>query len=130
MSIQVRAQALRGKVAVITGASRGIGAAIAERFAAEGAKVALVGRPEGARRTDIEGTLEQTLGRVRALGGDGMALRFDISDPECDKRQYIAQAEKALGRAPDILVHGAAAAREWGPDGFTAFADMPFERFM
>ena len=46
---------LEGRVALITGASRGIGQAIAVRMAAEGARVALIGRDEATRRTDLSG---------------------------------------------------------------------------
>lgn len=123
------ARELEGKVAVITGASRGIGQATAIRFAAEGAKVVLLGRPDTARRTDMEGTLDEGLSRIEALGGTAIALRFDIADPAEDKAARIAEVAKAFGRAPDILVHSAAAPREWGADWHTTFADMPFEVF-
>ena len=123
-------KSLAGKVAVITGASRGVGRCVAMRFAAEGAKVVLIGRPDAARRMDLEGTLDESAHQVEALGGRAMALRFDIGDPDADKTEYVREIEAAFHRAPDILVHCAAAAREWGPEGYTSFADMPFERFI
>jgi NAD(P)-dependent dehydrogenase (short-subunit alcohol dehydrogenase family) len=122
--------ALAGKVAVVSGASRGIGQAIALRFAAEGAKVALLGRTESTRRTDMEGSLDEGVARIRAAGGEAIALRFDIGDPALDKRACLAEAEQAFGRAPDILIHSAAAPREWGPDWYMRFADTDFETFL
>jgi NAD(P)-dependent dehydrogenase (short-subunit alcohol dehydrogenase family) len=63
---------LTGKVALITGASRGIGAAVAEHFAREGAHVVLTGRTVGG--------LEETDDRVRAAGGSATLVPFDLRD--------------------------------------------------
>jgi NAD(P)-dependent dehydrogenase (short-subunit alcohol dehydrogenase family) len=63
---------LIGKVALITGASRGIGAAVAEHFAREGAHVVLTGRTVGG--------LEETDDRVRAAGGSATLVPFDLRD--------------------------------------------------
>src|SRR5216684_3493781 len=63
---------LTGKIALITGASRGIGAAVAERFAREGAHLVLAGRTVGG--------LEETDDRVRAAGGSATLVPLDLRD--------------------------------------------------
>ncbi len=63
---------LAGKIALITGASRGLGAAVAERFAREGAHLVLTGRTVGG--------LEETDDRVRAAGGSATLVPFDLRD--------------------------------------------------
>src|SRR5438876_7536451 len=72
-------QSCIGRVAIITGASRGIGQAIAIRLAAEGAKVALLGRDETRRNKELPGTLDEGLEAIRQLGGDAIAVRCDIA---------------------------------------------------
>jgi NAD(P)-dependent dehydrogenase (short-subunit alcohol dehydrogenase family) len=63
---------LAGKIALVTGASRGLGAAIAERFAREGAHLVLTGRTVGG--------LEEADDRVRAAGGSATLVPFDLRD--------------------------------------------------
>lgn len=123
-------RSLDGRVALITGASRGIGQALAVRFAAEGAKVVLVGRDETTRRKDLSGTLEEGLARVNAVGGTAIALRADLGDVSYDKTNVVEQVVNTFGRSPDVMVHSAAAPREWGIDSHTAFSDTSAESFL
>jgi citronellol/citronellal dehydrogenase len=97
---------LTGKVAIVTGASRGIGAAIAELFAAEGAKVACAARTlhEGGHR--LEGSLERTVGNIRAAGGEAMAITADVST-EAECLALVEQTRAAYGPI-DVLVNNAA----------------------
>jgi NAD(P)-dependent dehydrogenase (short-subunit alcohol dehydrogenase family) len=88
---------LAGKVAVITGASSGLGVAFARALAEAGADVAL-----GARRAD---KLEQTREMVASLGRRAIAVATDVSKPE-DCERLIATAVEQLG-AVDILVNNA-----------------------
>ncbi len=123
-------QELDGRIALITGASRGIGQAIALRMAAEGARVALLGRDEETRRTDLSGTLEEGLARISDIGGEAIAVRADIGDFEADKRSVVEAVEAAFGRSPDILVHSAAAPREFRMDWHIPFAETTAEWFL
>lgn len=99
---------LKDKVAIVTGASRGIGAAIAERFAAEGAKVVLVARtsePGG----KLPGSLDETAARIRANGGDCLCVQADLGS-ETDRERIVATSIAQYGGV-DVLVNNAAWAR-------------------
>jgi NAD(P)-dependent dehydrogenase (short-subunit alcohol dehydrogenase family) len=111
--------------AIVTGASRGIGRAIAVRMAAEGIDVAIVGRPAEARSTTLEGSLEETalLARKTARGARVHVVEADIGARTTDRAAIVADVAKHFGRSPDILVHSAAAPREFG-DGKP---HVPFE---
>ena len=88
---------LEGKVAVITGGSRGIGRAIAMRLSAEGAKVAICGR-------NLEAA-EEVVAEIEAAGATGMAVVADVSR-ESDAEALIQASIKRFGRL-DILVNNA-----------------------
>ena len=94
-----------GRVALVTGASRGIGRATALRLAAEGADIALVAR-------DVDGvrlgrSLAATADEVRATGRRAIAIAADLTDPAASRHAIVDQAEAELGPI-DILVNNAA----------------------
>jgi citronellol/citronellal dehydrogenase len=94
-----------GKVAIVTGASRGIGAAIAVRLADEGVRVAASARTLEADPR-YSGSLAETVHRIRAVGGEAIAVRCDLAKPE-DRQQLVVEAVERLGPV-DILVNNAA----------------------
>ena len=120
-----------GRVAIVTGSSRGIGQAIACRLAAEGARVAILGRPGPSRNTELAGTLEETVALIDAAGGEPpLVVTADIGDPSFDKGIIVAEVGDAFGSAPDVLVNVAAAPREFGGgEPPIPFSDTPREWF-
>ena len=90
---------LAGKVAIITGASSGIGRAIATLFAAEGARLVVA-----ARRRDV---LDDLVREIEADGGTACALAGDVSE-EAFARALVRQAQSRFGGL-DIAVNNAAA---------------------
>lgn len=91
-------QSLKGKVALVTGASRGIGTAIAKRLAAEGAEVAIT-YVEGKERAD------DVVHAIEVSGGRAIAIRADSANPEAVQRA-VTETIKTFGRL-DILVNNA-----------------------
>jgi 3-oxoacyl-[acyl-carrier protein] reductase len=89
---------LQGKVALVTGGSRGIGRAIVKAFAAEGAKVAVVYR--GSKEA-----ADALVTEVQQSGGTAIALQADVSDPAA-AQHCVEHIEKELGPV-DILVNNA-----------------------
>src|SRR5580704_12313908 len=89
---------LEGKVALVTGAARGIGAAIAERLAAEGASVAI---NYATSKEDAEPLAE----RIRGNAGQAKAIHADIGKPS-QAKAFVDAALKEFGRL-DILVNSA-----------------------
>lgn len=96
-----------GRVAIVTGASRGIGQHIAERFAAEGAAVALVARTLAPGTSRLPGSLEEVADRIRANGGKAEAIIADLTVSD-EVETIIERAEAALGPM-DTLVNNAGA---------------------
>jgi len=100
---------LDGRVALVTGASRGIGAGIARRFAAEGAAVAITARTLDAEPgAPLAGSLTETAASIEAAGGRALPVRADLADPD-DRARVVPAVTAALGPI-DVLVNNAAAA--------------------
>jgi 3-oxoacyl-[acyl-carrier protein] reductase len=106
---------LGGRVAMITGPAKGMGAAVTKAFAAEGAKLSLIGRDVAA--------IEPVAAEVRHAGGEAIVVPCDLTDA----RQCEAAAEKtrsAYGDRIDILVNVAGGS---GPVGKTGVETTPDE---
>jgi citronellol/citronellal dehydrogenase len=112
---------LAGQVAIVTGASRGIGEAIARRFAMEGARVVVSARTVEAEEHYLPGTITDTVNRINAAGGDAIAVRADLASA-ADRKGLVEAAMKAYG-AVDILVNNAAITY------FIPVEDFPERRF-
>ncbi len=97
---------LAGRVAVVTGSSRGIGKAIAIAFAEEGARVAVVARTQTQWDPRMPGTIYDTVAEIEAAGGTAVPIAADLADPG-DVETIIEQARAGLGPV-DILVNNAA----------------------
>jgi|SRR5882724_2433423 len=89
---------LKNKVAVVTGASKGIGAGIAERFGAEGAKVVV-------NYSSDRAGADKVVAKVKAAGGEAIAVQADVSKRQ-DVDRLFAETKKAFGKL-DILVNNA-----------------------
>jgi citronellol/citronellal dehydrogenase len=97
---------LDGKVVVVTGASRGIGADVARLFAAEGGRVVCAARTVQEGQHPFAGSLESTVSAIREAGGDAHAVGANIAEPaECER--LIREARQRYGPI-DVLVNNAA----------------------
>ncbi|MET0898967.1 MAG: SDR family oxidoreductase [Mycobacterium sp.] len=97
---------LDGRAAIVTGASRGLGKAIALALAREGAAVAVVARTEQVWDDRLPGTIGDTVAEIEAAGGRAVAIRADLLDRE-DIPRLVEQARAALGPLT-LLVNNAA----------------------
>jgi NAD(P)-dependent dehydrogenase (short-subunit alcohol dehydrogenase family) len=109
---------LSGKVAIVTGSSRGIGRAIAELFAEAGAKVTISARNQA--------PCDEVVEAIRVNGGEAMAVTARISD-QAQLENLVAKTREEWGRV-DILVCNAAINPHYG--SLADLTDQAFERMM
>ena len=113
---------LDGRVAIITGASRGIGSEIARLFAAEGSSVICAARTLHEGDHQLEGSLEKTVGEIREAGGEATSVAVNISLPEdCEQ---LVQAARDTYVTVDVLVNNAALTY------YYPIKDFPVNRWM
>jgi citronellol/citronellal dehydrogenase len=113
---------LNGKTAIVTGASRGIGAQIATVLAGEGARVLAAARTHKEGDHPLEGSLETTVASITATGGEATAFPCDIST--LDGCQSLVDAARDTYGPVDILINNAALSY------FVAIKDFAVNRWM
>jgi NAD(P)-dependent dehydrogenase (short-subunit alcohol dehydrogenase family) len=121
-------QLLSGKTALVTGSSRGIGRAIAQRLAAEGATVVVTARSHepspslrGGAALAIPGTIAETVKLIEEAGGTAFGVATDLEDPD-QRERLVDQALDRTGRL-DILVNNA------GFADYSVIEEMSIETF-
>jgi 3-oxoacyl-[acyl-carrier protein] reductase len=121
-------QLLSGKTALVTGSSRGIGRAIAQRLAAEGATVIVTARSyepspslRGGATAALPGTIGETIELIQASSGVAIGVATDLEDPEA--RDRLVDSVLDLTGRIDILVNNA------GFADYSVIEDMSFDTF-
>jgi NAD(P)-dependent dehydrogenase (short-subunit alcohol dehydrogenase family) len=97
---------LKGRNALVTGASRGIGEAIAARLAMEGARVVCSARTAEGGESRLPGTLHETVDRIRRAGGEATFIKADLAQG-AERERLVEEASAAYGPI-DILINNAA----------------------
>ena len=120
MSSRGRNGRFAGRRVLVTGASRGIGAALAVELARQGADVAVSARTVDHHPT-LPGTLKETAAAIEAAGRTAVIVEADLTDAE-DRARVVPEAEAGLGGSLDVLVNNAAAAI------YQPLADFPLKR--
>lgn len=110
---------LMGKVALVTGASRGVGAAVAVALAEAGCAVGCAARSTAEKPQRTAGTLDETVERIHAVGGEGIAIPTNLAE-ESEVVAMVRRAEAEWGRV-DVLVNNAAIT-------FVGDLDIPMKR--
>ena len=110
----------QGKVVLVTGASRGIGAAIAKAFAREGAMV-LVNYLSNTSAAD------EVVAQCQQLGGDAWAMPADVRSPQA-VNDLVAQALRETGRI-DVVVNNAFSPYAFDPENRLRFWDVPWQAY-
>jgi NAD(P)-dependent dehydrogenase (short-subunit alcohol dehydrogenase family) len=111
---------VNGKVAIVTGASRGVGAATAVLLASKGCAVACAARATDAAPLPIPGTIDDTVRRITEAGGTAIAIPTNLAE-DAAVEQMVARTIDAFGGV-DILVNNAAIT-------FPGDLDLPMKRF-
>ena len=109
-----------GQVVLVTGAGRGIGAALARGFAREGALVVV-------NYLSNQATADAVAADCRALGGDGWALRCDVGD-EAAVQDMMAQIEREAGRL-DVVVNNALRPYRFDPESRARFWEQSWSHY-
>ncbi|MEO5839172.1 MAG: SDR family NAD(P)-dependent oxidoreductase [Acidimicrobiales bacterium] len=112
--------ALAGKVAIVTGASRGVGAAAAIALAEQGCAVVCAARSTDAAPKRLPGTIDAVVEQIRAAGGDALAIPTNLAS-EDDVVAMVARTVEHFGRL-DLLVNNAAIT-------FVGDLQMPTKRY-
>jgi citronellol/citronellal dehydrogenase len=112
---------LGGKTAIVTGASRGLGKAMAIELANAGASVAVAARTTQAGQNRLPGTIHETAKEIERRGGKAMAVRCDVTK-EPDVLHLVEQVNEAYGPV-DILINNAGIAT------FESFMELPVKKW-
>jgi NAD(P)-dependent dehydrogenase (short-subunit alcohol dehydrogenase family) len=102
---EIQTMMLKGKIAIVTGASRGLGKAMAFELAREGACVAVAARTVEKGQGPLPGTIHETVAEIENLGAKAIAVRCDVSSEE-DVARMVERVRREYGQV-DILINNA-----------------------